>query len=106
MQKFYVDLTGPHSRSRKGNVYLLTGICCFTKFSITCPLRDKSAISVARALVNNVFLIHGAVELQIHDQGTEFVNDVMWNLNMLLGVHDSTNDSLQTGSQRSNRARA
>ena len=38
--------------------------------------------------MNNVFLIHGAVELQIHDQGTEFVNDVMWNLNMLLGVQD------------------
>ena len=88
MQKFHVDLTGPHPRSRKGNVYLLTGICCFTKFLVTCPLRDKSAISVARALVNNVFLIHGAVELQIHDQGTEFVNDVMWNLNMLLGVQD------------------
>ena len=51
-------------------------------------MRDKSAISVARALVNNVFLIHGAVELQIHDQGTEFINDVMWNLNMLLGVQD------------------
>ena len=38
--------------------------------------------------MNDVFLIHGAVELQIHDQGTEFVNDVMWNLNMLLGVQD------------------
>ena len=88
MQKFHVDLTGPHPRSRKGNVYLLTGICCFTKFLITCPLRDKSAISVARALVNNVFLIPGAVELQIHEQGTEFVNDVMRNLNMLLGVQD------------------
>ena len=46
------------------------------------------AISVAGALVNNVFLIHGGVELQIHNQGTGFVNDVMWNLNMLLGVQD------------------
>ena len=88
MQKFHVDLTGLHPRSRKGNAYLLTGICCFTKFLITCPLKDKSAISMAQALVNNVSLIHGAVELQIHDQGTEFVNDVMWNLNMLLGVQN------------------
>ena len=88
MQKFHVDLTGPHPRSRKGNVYLLTGICSFTKFLITVPLKDKSAISVARALVQHVFLIHGAVELQMHDQGTEFVNQVMRNLNELLGIQD------------------
>ena len=30
-QKFHIDLTGPHRRSAGGHVYLLTGICCFTK---------------------------------------------------------------------------
>ena len=60
MQKFHVDLTGPHPRSRKGNVYLLTGICNFTKYLITVPLRDKTAMSVAKALVDKVYLIHGA----------------------------------------------
>ena len=74
MQKFHADLTGPHPRSRKGNVYLLTGICNFTTYLITVPLRDKTAMTVARALVDIVYLIHGAVELQIHDQGTEFCN--------------------------------
>ena len=88
MQKFHVDLTGPHPRSRKGNVYLLTGICSFTKYLITVPLRDKSALSVAHALLHHVFLLHGSVELQIHDQGKEFCNDVMYNLSRMLGVQD------------------
>ena len=88
MQKFHIDLTGPHPRSRKGNVYLLTGICSFTKYLITVPIRYKTAMSVARSLVERVYLIHGAVELQIHDQGTEFCNEVMRNLTSLIGIQE------------------
>ena len=73
-------LTEPHRRSAKGNQYLLTGICCFTKYLITVPIRDKSALTVANALLKHVYLIYGAVELQIHDQGPEFVNSVLSHL--------------------------
>ena len=86
MQKFHIDLTGPHPRSNKGYVYLLTGICAFTKYLITVPLRDKTAMSVAKALVKHVFLIHGAVELIVHDNGKEFINDVVANVTRLLGI--------------------
>ena len=87
-QKFHVDLTGPHRRSAKGNQYLLTGICCFTKYLITVPIRDKSALTVANALLKHVYLIYGAVELQIHDQGPEFVNSVLSHLSAMLGIQD------------------
>ena len=76
-QKFHIDLTGPHRRSSGGHVYLLTGICCFTKYLIVVPLRDKSALTVATALLKNVYLIYGAVELQVHDNGPEFVNTIL-----------------------------
>ena len=77
-QKFHIDLTGPHRRSAGGHVYLLTSICCFTKYLIAVPLRDKSALTVAKALLKNVYLIYGAVELQVHDNGLEFVNSVLF----------------------------
>ena len=63
MQKFHIDLTGPHVRSRNGFVYLLTGICCFTKYLVAVPLRDKTGLSVARALVRNVYCVYGSPEI-------------------------------------------
>ena len=60
MQKFHIDLTGPYVRSRNGYVYLITGICIFTKYLVAVPLRDKSALSVAKALVRHVYLVYGA----------------------------------------------
>ena len=86
-QKFHVDLTGSHRKSAKGNKYLLTGICCFTKYLITVPIRDKSALTVANALLKNVHLIYGAVELQIRDQGP-VVNTVLGHLSTMMGIRD------------------
>ena len=62
LQKFYIDLTGPHRRSAGEHVYLLTGICCFNKYLIVVPLRDKSALTIANALLKHVYLIYGACE--------------------------------------------
>ena len=87
-QKFHIDLTGPHRRSSGGHVYLLTGICCFTKYLIVVPLRDKSALTVANALLKHVYLIYGAVELQVHDNGTEFVNSILQHLSKMMGIQD------------------
>ena len=87
-QKFHIDLTGPHRKSAGGHVYLLTGICCFTKYLIAVPLKDKTALTVANALLKHVYLIYGAVELQVHDNGPEFVNSVLSHLSKMLGIQD------------------
>ena len=87
-QKFHIDLTGPHRRSAGGHVYLLTGICCFTKYLIVVPLRDKSALTVANALLKHVYLIYGACELQVHDNGSEFVNSILQHWSRMMGIQD------------------
>ena len=87
-QKFHIDLTGPHRKSSGGHVYLLTGICCFTKYLIVVPIKDKTALTVANALLKNVYLIYGAVELQVHDNGPEFVNAILSHLPRMLGIQD------------------
>ena len=87
-QKFHIDLTGPHRKSSGDHVYLLTGICCFTKYLIAVPLKDKTALTVANALLKNVYFIYGAVELQVHDNGPEFVNSVLSHLSRMLGIQD------------------
>ena len=85
-QKFHIDLTGPHRRSSGGHVCLLTGTYCFTKYLIVVPLRDKSALTVATALLKNVYLINGAVELQVHDNGPKFVNTILDHLSRVMGI--------------------
>ena len=85
-EKFHIDLTGPHVKSKHGFQYLLTGICNFTKYLITVPLRDKTALSVANALVEHVYLIHGCCEILVSDCGTEFVNDLQDCLNKAMGI--------------------
>ena len=84
--KIHVDLTGSHVRSKNGFVYLLTVIDYFTKYLICVPIRDKSALSVVKALVKHVYLLLGCPVLQISDMGREFQNDFMKNISDLLGI--------------------
>ena len=84
--KIQVNLTGPHLWSKNGFVYLLTATDYFTKYLICVPIRDKSALSVAKALVKHVYLLFGCPILQISAMGGEFKNDVMRNIADLLGI--------------------
>ena len=73
MQKFHINLTDFHDRSRNEFTYLLMAICCLSKYLVAVPLRDKSALSVARALVKHVYMVFGAPEfVRVNDRGREF----------------------------------
>ena len=85
-QKVHIDLMGPFVRSYDNYEYILTILDSFSKYLITVALPDKKATTVAQALVRKLYLIHGAVELQVSDQGTEFCNTLMASITTLLGV--------------------
>ena len=65
------DLAGPFPTSTKGYVYILITVCVFSKYIILVPIRDKFATTVARAIMNNVFLKYRAGEI-LTDNGLEF----------------------------------
>ena len=71
-----VDLTGPHIRSKNGFVYLLTVIDYFSKYLFCVPIRDKTALPVAKALVKHVYRLIGGPILQISDMGGEFQKEI------------------------------
>ena len=75
--RLHVDLTGPQPPSRQGAVYILTAIDAFSRFLICVPLKNKNAVTVATALVENVFLPHGCYRTIITDQGREFCNELL-----------------------------
>ena len=79
-----IDLTGPHPPS-EGCRYILTAQDCFSKYLFLLPLRDKTAEHVATALMD-VYINHGFYAAIKCDMGSEFVNSVQAELDVLTGI--------------------
>jgi hypothetical protein len=63
----------------------MTAICTFSKFTILAPLRDKTAITVAKAIMEHVFTKFGCGEI-LTDNGKEFKCELLNELCRLMGV--------------------
>eukprot|EP00731_Ephydatia_muelleri_P031300 Em0022g814a len=68
-----VDLIGPLPETQKGNKYIMTVSCLFSKWPEATALPDKTATGVAEFLFL-CFTTHGCCKVKISDQGREFVN--------------------------------
>jgi hypothetical protein len=73
----HVDLTGPHSPSLQGSVYIMTAIDAFTRYMVAVPIKNKTALTVANALLDCVCLPFGCVRSIVTDQGTKFCNEIL-----------------------------
>ena len=67
------------------SIYSVTAIDYYTKWPEAAPLKDKTAVSVAK-FIYSVICRHGCPEIEISDQGREFVNEVNSQLHVLTGV--------------------
>lgn len=74
-----IDTVGPLLPSNSYR-YILTIQCELTKYLITIPITDKSAITIAKAIVDNCILKYGNFTAIKTDLGTEFVNEIFTNL--------------------------
>lgn len=68
-ERLHVDLTGPHVRSRRGSVYIVTCVDPFTKWAEAFPAPNKEAATVARILVEQVICRLGVPLAIISDRG-------------------------------------
>jgi len=71
-ERVSVDITGPHPKSSRGNVYILTLVDHFSKWAEAIPLPNHTAPVVARALMNQVFVRFGVPRQLLSDRGPEF----------------------------------
>ena len=85
-ERLSLDITGPHPRSRRGHIYILTVMDGFSKFVEAIPMANQEASSVARALVDNVIVRYGAPLEILTDQGKNFEGNLFKELCRLLDI--------------------
>ena len=84
--RYCIDLVGPHPRTKRGKKYILTAVDAYTRHLTCVALPDKSAHTVARALVEEVFYKLACPRTLISDLGTEFQNQVLGGICSILGI--------------------
>ena len=72
-----------------GYKYVVVAIDYFSKWSEARPLYDKTAVSVARFLYDDIICRHGCPRIQINDQGRGFSNFLNYELSRLIKSHIS-----------------
>ncbi len=63
--------------SGEGHQYPLVAIDHFSCYSILVPLKNKTATTVATALIDNVFCPFNTPKTLVSDNGTEFNNSIL-----------------------------
>jgi hypothetical protein len=85
-ERMSIDLTGPHCRTSRGSVYILTCVDVFTKWTEAFAIPNKEAKVVARVLVEQVFCRLGIPICLLSDNGTEVDSSIMREVCQLLGI--------------------
>ena len=81
-----VDITGPHPRSVRGHLYIVTLVDHFSKWAEAFPVRNHTAQTVARILFDNVFSRMGMPRRILTDQGAEFESTLFAQLCSLMDI--------------------
>lgn len=88
--RVHMDLIIPLTTTVRGNKGILVLVDSASKYTILIPIANKEATTIARALVTNVFCTYGMMDVIVSDCGTEFVNNLAKEVNMMLGISTKT----------------
>ena len=87
MQRIHIDIVGPLPRSRRGNHYILTVQCSFTKWAEAFAIPNQRATTVAKVLVRNWICRFGVPDSIHSDQGRNFESNVFGEMCHLLEIN-------------------
>ena len=93
-----IDCVGPLPRSRQGYEYLLTVMCCTTRYLEAFPLRNISTKAVVECLVK-FFTTFGLPEVVQSDRGSNFTSHAFALAMKELGVKHVTSSAYHPQSQ-------
>jgi transposase InsO family protein len=82
-----LDITGPHPKSRRGHVCILILVDHFTKWAEALPIRNHTAETVARVLLDHIFSRFDMPVRCLSDQRAEFESVLFTQLCQLMGIN-------------------
>lgn len=88
-QRVHIDLLGP-LKTHDGSKYILVMTCAFSKYTRTIPIDDKSAETVASAMLKHWIVPYSPPMAWCSDQGKEFINQTIKKINALMGTDHLT----------------
>lgn len=80
-----IDTVGPLPTDNDFK-YILTIQCQLTKYVIAAPMKDKTALSVARCIFENFIYLHGFPKCILTDNGLEYKNEVLKEINQICNI--------------------
>jgi len=85
-EKVAIDITCPHPQSAKGNKFMISVLDHFTKYAFAFPVRSHDAVTVAKYLVERVFLVYEVPTQLLSDRGAEFKGSVLSEVYRLMEI--------------------
>ena len=71
----------------RGHRFILVFKCSLTRYVELIPLPNKKELTIARAIVGRIYCRHGAPGTIITDRGTEFTNELLKQISILLSIN-------------------
>ena len=89
MERLAMDSIGPLPADEEGNIFIVTIICCFTRWTMLYAVKDLSAETFAKVLLRHIGIFGVPVQI-LSDNGTQFVNTLIESIIKLMGVQHLT----------------
>lgn len=70
-------------------------MCDLTKYLVTISIPNKVAITMARAIFQNFILVYGPMKYLLTDRRSEYVNNILNELCVLLKIKHNTSTAYQ-----------
>ena len=84
-EHLHMDIIGPVVPSTRGSKYILSIIDGFSKYLLCFPMRDQTAITVTRILINHVISKYGVPKFITSDQGRNFMSQILKDISDIFG---------------------
>ena len=104
MDQLSTDTVGPLPVSTKGNRYLLTFRCTFTRWIEAFPVKRANAAEVVKVLLREIVPRFGLPSRLHSDRGTPYVSDLLHDVAQTLGIQLTTTPSYSPKSNVTERA--
>ena len=86
-ERMSVDTLGPFPPDAKGMTLVLVFVDYFTRWAVCVPVREQSANTVARVLLEQVVYKYGVPRFLLSDRGSNYIGAVLTELRQMIGVH-------------------